>query len=176
MATSLNRTTYTYDPSIAPPSPQSQSQSPDTSGREKEKRQIGHEPTRQYLLDVNPYAHSRIHGDGMNIIDARWIDTANGLYIDITGLSELNPDSEPGIWSCKNFHKYRIKDLYPMRESVYEGVKARIPYAYDRILLEEYAERALVATEYEGHTWDERGGVWVKTVESPLMRNNRKQG
>lgn len=126
MAKNLNRTIHTYtdsdDPSIS----------------------------RDYLLDVNPYSWERDRGDGMNIIDARWIDTRNGLYIDITGLSETQPDSHPGIWSCKNFHHYRTKDLYPMRESVYEGVPAMIPYAYDKILLEEYHEKALVLTEYEG--------------------------
>lgn len=86
----------------------------------------------------------------MNIIDARWIDVRNGLYIDITGLSELQPDTNPGVWSCKNFHNYRTKDLYPMRDSVYEGVPAKIPYAYDKILLEEYREKAMTLTEYEG--------------------------
>lgn len=106
--------------------------------------------TREYLLDVNPWSWERDRGDGMNIIDARWIDTRNGLYIDITGLSETEPDVAPGIWSCKNYHHYRTKDLYPMRESVYEGVPAKIPYAYDKILLEEYNEKALVLTEYEG--------------------------
>ena len=136
MATHLNRTTYTYT------SPILTKRSDQTEDQEQ--------TTRTYLLDVNPWAWQRSRGDGMNIIDARWIDVRNGLYIDITGLSELNPDSEPGVWTCKNAHKYRTKDLYPMRESVYEGVPARIPYAYDKILLEEYREKALVLTEYEG--------------------------
>jgi hypothetical protein len=140
MAAHLNRTTYTYV------SPNAASSSHDLSKRTT----AGDSTTRSYLLDVNPWSWQRSRGDGMNIIDARWIDTSNGLYIDITGLSELNPDSEPGVWTCKNFHKYRTKDLYPMRDSVYEGVPARIPYAYDKILLEEYREKALVLTEYEG--------------------------
>lgn len=109
--------------------------------------------TRNYLLDVNPYSRERERGDGMNIIDARWIDVRNGLYVDITGLSETQPDIAPGVWSCKNYHHYRTKDLYPMRESVYEGVPAKIPYAYDKILLEEYNEKALVVTQYEGWVW-----------------------
>jgi hypothetical protein len=37
-----------------------------------------------------------------------------------------------------------------MRESVFEGVVARVPYAYDKILIEEYQEKALIVTEYEG--------------------------
>ena len=106
--------------------------------------------SREYLLDVNPMQWERDRGDGMNVIDARWIDTRNGLFIDITGLSETQPEAAPGIWSCKNYHHYRTKDLYPMRESTFEGMPAKIPYAYDKILLEEYHQKALVLTEYEG--------------------------
>ncbi len=106
---------------------------------------------RTYLLDINPWSKQRDHGDGANIIDARWIDTTNGLYIDITGLSEVYPEQKPGIWSCKNFHDYRIRDLYPMRESTFEGVGVRIPYAYDEILVQEYKTQALVNTTHEGY-------------------------
>jgi hypothetical protein len=106
---------------------------------------------REYLLDVNPQSSERLKGDGMNIIDARWIDVSNGLYIDITGLSELDPDRSPGVVSCKNNHKYRLRDLYPMRESIFEDVPVRIPYAYDRMLIQEYSQNALTFTEYEGY-------------------------
>ena len=99
---------------------------------------------RDYLLDVNPWIWERERGNGMNIIDARWIDIRNGLYIDITGLSETHPDVAPGVWSCKNYHRYKTSDLYPMRESIYEGVPAKIPYAYDKILTQEYQQKALV--------------------------------
>jgi hypothetical protein len=105
---------------------------------------------REYLLDVNPMFMERVRGDGMNVIDARWIDVRNGLFIDITGLSEIHPDAEPGVWSCKNSHRYNIRDLYPMRMSTFEGVSARIPYAYDCILTEEYQAKALTVTEFMG--------------------------
>ena len=105
---------------------------------------------RSYLLDVNPAAVERDRGNGMNIIDARWIDVRNGLYIDITGLSEIAPEDKPGVWSCKNYHRYETTDLYPMRETMYEGVLAKVPYAYAKILAEEYEEKALVMTDYEG--------------------------
>lgn len=105
---------------------------------------------RSYLLDVNPAIEERERGNGNNVIDARWIDTTTGLYIDITGLSETHPEDQPGIWSCKNYHRYHTTDLYPMRETVFEGVTAKVPYAYDRLLTEEYTDTALIVTEYEG--------------------------
>ena len=110
----------------------------------------GNPITIEYLLDINPYSKERTRGDGMNVIDARWINTQNGLFIDITGLSEIYPDNQPGVWSCKNYHKYHTKDLYPMRETTFQGVPAWIPYSYDRILTEEYGSKALVLTTYEG--------------------------
>jgi len=106
--------------------------------------------TKEYLLDVNPHHVERGRGDGMNVIDARWIDTSNGMFIDITGLAEREPTADPGIWSCKNFHRYRTRDLYPMRESEFEGVIATVPYSFDRILTEEYGMKSLVTTEWEG--------------------------
>jgi hypothetical protein len=132
---------------------------------------------RLYLLDVNAMSWERERGDGMNIIDARWIDTENGLFIDITGLSETRPDTEPGVWSCKNEHRYGVRDLYPMRESVFEGVPAKVPYAYEKLLVEEYDDKALTLTEYEGcgalegsqtrltahrHRWDKERQQWVE--------------
>lgn len=41
----------------------------------------------RYFLDVTSSITSRIHGNGNNNIDARFIDVDSGLYIDITGLS-----------------------------------------------------------------------------------------
>jgi len=107
--------------------------------------------SREFLLDVNPWIWQRGNGDGMNVIDARWIDVRNGLYVDITGLSEMDPVNEPGVVSCKNYHYYQVQDLYPMRDTVFEGVSARVPYRYESILRDEYHDGALVDTDYYGY-------------------------
>ena len=132
LAEHYNNTIYEYssehdDPSIQPP------------------------VKRSYLLDINPAYIERVKGNGNNVIDARWIDMRNGLFIDLTGVSETLPERKPGVWSCKNDHHYNTSDLFPMRETVFEGVVAKVPYAYVRILTEEYQEKALVVTEYEGY-------------------------
>jgi hypothetical protein len=105
---------------------------------------------RRYFFDVNPYHIERTHGNGDNIIDARWIDVATGLFIDITGVSEIDPVEKPGTWMCKNGHEYTTKDLWPMHETLFEGVSALVPSAYSDILVQEYEAKALTLTEYEG--------------------------
>lgn len=114
----------------------------------------GTEINREYLLDINPNSVERERGLGLNVIDARWIDIRNGLFIDITGLSETQPEVQPGIWVCKNYHRYNTRDLYPLRETVFEGVPALVPYSFDRILTHEYSGQALTKTfhaEYAIH-------------------------
>jgi hypothetical protein len=110
----------------------------------------GNTMNKTYMLDVNPHHVERDRSDGQNVIDARWIDVSNGMFIDITGLAERDPGNSPGIWSCKNYHRYRTTDLYPMRSSEFEGVQATIPYSFERILLEEYGMKSLVVTEWLG--------------------------
>ncbi|KAI1418014.1 LicD family-domain-containing protein [Hypoxylon sp. FL1857] len=120
-----------------------------------------------YLLDVNPHYTDIGRGNGHNIIDARWIDVSNGLFIDITGLAERDPAGSPGVWSCKNVHKYRTAELYPVRYTEFEGVPASVPYAFDKILTDEYGSKSLVNTEWAGHHWVPELKEWVKNPELP---------
>ncbi|KAI0006678.1 LicD family-domain-containing protein [Xylariaceae sp. FL0662B] len=108
------------------------------------------EATKTYLLDINPHHADAGRGNGANVIDARWIDVSNGMFIDITALAERDPVGAPGVWSCKNAHRYRTMDLYPMRRSQFEGAPATVPYAFDRILTDEYGTKSLSATEWAG--------------------------
>ena len=96
----------------------------------------------------------------------------NGLYIDLTAVAETQPNKKPGVWSCKNEHQYRTKDLYPLRETLFEGVMTKVPYAYVRVLSEEYQERALVTTEYEGHRWNATTMLWVKKTREDMKQDD----
>jgi hypothetical protein len=130
--------------------------------------------TREYLLDINPFHKERVRGNGLNVIDARWIDMRTGLFIDITGLSEVFPDTQPGVWICKNWHRYRTRDLYPLRESVFEGVPVMVPYSFDKILTEEYSAKALTKTVFESHRWSAERKEWVKQ-ESSASSNTKSR-
>ncbi|KAK4656050.1 mannosyltransferase [Podospora pseudocomata] len=109
-----------------------------------------HEIKKTYLLDVNPNYSEMKRRQGMNVIDARWVDVDTGMFVDITALAERNPVLEPGIWSCKNFHQYRTHNIWPLKETRFEGVKAKVPLDHERILVAEYGEKSLVLTEWEG--------------------------
>ncbi|PWY77443.1 WLM-domain-containing protein [Aspergillus heteromorphus CBS 117.55] len=125
---------------------------------------------RKYLLDVNPWARQRDRGMGLNIIDARWIDISTGLYIDITGLSRLNPN-KPTRWECKNGHEYQTDDIYPLRTSTFEGVTAKVPFRYDGVLTEEYTKKALTNTQFHDHTWNPKLEEWV--LDEPAAKDGK---
>ncbi|KAM4060702.1 licD family protein [Hirsutella rhossiliensis] len=134
-------------------------------------RADAHAPAKTYLLDVNPHHVDVTRGDGMNIIDARWIDMANGMFIDITGLRERDP-ALPGYWSCKNAHRYASQDLWPMRLTDFEGARARIPYSFEKILSVEYGPKSLVTEEHAGHRWDRATKEWV--IMTPEEKEKRQ--
>jgi hypothetical protein len=144
---------------------------------------------REYLLDVNPWSWQRTRGDGQNIIDARWIDVRNGLFIDITGIAVTNQKDNPDLLQCKNNHKYHHADIWPLRDTTFEDMPAKIPYSFDEILIKEYSSKALVVTEYEGcvlslsiacpsneplltvidsHRWNVQKQIWEPAPDVPM--------
>ncbi|ODA78074.1 hypothetical protein RJ55_06677 [Drechmeria coniospora] len=139
MGTRLNRTEHVYNVTNTGP---------------------GKPDERTYMLDVNPHHVELARGNGHNIIDARWIDTTSAMFIDITSVRQRNP-SKPGLFACKNHHNYQSQDLWPMRISEFEGIRARIPYNFEGILTKEYGAKCLVAEEYSGHKWNANLKEWV---------------
>jgi hypothetical protein len=121
---------------------------------------------RDYLLEVNPNYANREQTDSLNVIDARWIDTHTGLFIDITTARyNLTHPAGKGVLSCKDGHEYRVyyspssrlngtnsnQDTYifPLRDTYFEGAPAKIPYAYKELLVAEYTDEALTLKEFE---------------------------
>ncbi|KAI1269601.1 LicD family-domain-containing protein [Xylariaceae sp. FL1019] len=124
---------------------------------------------KKYLLDINPHHGDLTRGNGANVIDARWIDISNGMFIDVTGLRERDPDTQPGVWSCKNSHRYRTMELWPLRRTQFEGVGAWVPYAFDKILTDEYGAKSLVTTEWAGHRWHPELKEWIANQPPPAQ-------
>lgn len=40
-------------------------------------------------------------------------------------------------------------DIFPLRDSLFEGVVVKIPYEYTKLLEEEYGSKALTVTKFE---------------------------
>ncbi|KAJ3133944.1 hypothetical protein HK101_004408, partial [Irineochytrium annulatum] len=81
----------------------------------------------RYLLELNPNLLYRQH-QRMNVIDARYIDTLSGLYIDITALVDLEDTTSSGDRvACKSVHRYNYEDLFPLKQTVLEGRKVWRP-------------------------------------------------
>ncbi|KAK3694587.1 mannosylphosphorylation protein [Podospora appendiculata] len=120
---------------------------------------------RDYMLEVNPHYVNREQTDTMNVIDARWIDTESGLFIDITTAryNLTHPHGE-GMMSCKDGHEFRDTYVFPLRTTVFEGVSAKIPYRYEALLRAEYGEQALTQTVFNNHHFDDDKMEWVPNI------------
>ena len=105
-----------------------------------------------YMLEINPDFHHKTKWDHLNSIDARWIDMKTGVFIDITALrpnETARARGQPEALECKDNHKYNESDIFPLRDSHFEGVPTKIPYDYAWLLEEEYTKDALTRTEFE---------------------------
>ncbi|KAK3397926.1 hypothetical protein B0T20DRAFT_413696 [Sordaria brevicollis] len=117
---------------------------------------------RKYMLEVNPNFANRDRSDWMNVIDARWIDTDSGLFIDITAARyNLTHPAGEGMMSCKDGHEFRDTYIFPLRDTIFEGTAAKVPYRYKELLMKEYGDWALTGKEYENHVFDEVKMEWV---------------
>ncbi|KAK5007289.1 hypothetical protein LTR28_005469, partial [Elasticomyces elasticus] len=119
---------------------------------------------RDYMLEVNPHYTNASTEDSLNVIDARWVDTESGLFIDITTLRRnetAEAEGKKGAMMCKDAHHYMFDDIFPLRESVFENTAVKIPYAYSELLVEEYGPASLVSTDFENHRFDQEKMEWV---------------
>ncbi|KAF2815806.1 putative mannosylphosphorylation protein [Mytilinidion resinicola] len=119
---------------------------------------------RDYMLEINPHYVNGSTADKLNVIDARWIDTHTGLFIDITALrrdKEAEAKGMKGVMMCKDKHRYEEAQIFPLRDSFFEGIPVKIPYAYAELLEEEYGTKALTRVNFEKHHFDEEKMEWI---------------
>ncbi|KAK9243978.1 LicD family-domain-containing protein [Lipomyces tetrasporus] len=117
---------------------------------------------RKYYIDVNPYFVYRSRMNAQNVIDARFVDMQSGLYIDITALAEVDPMRHPNVISCKNNHRYLVDDILPLRQTMFVGRHAYIPYEFEKILQKEYSQSALINGRYMGYIFSVTDQKWIK--------------
>ncbi|KAF4949011.1 hypothetical protein FGADI_9296 [Fusarium gaditjirri] len=115
-----------------------------------------------FQLEINPYHKYRERDDYMNFIDARWIDMQNGLFIDITA-ARYDPGHEmgDGVMYDKHDHEFKDKYIFPLLDTTFEGVQAKVPYRYKEILASEYGKGALSKTDYHDHRFDVEKMQWI---------------
>ncbi|KAH7336569.1 LicD family-domain-containing protein [Rhexocercosporidium sp. MPI-PUGE-AT-0058] len=132
---------------------------------------------RDYMLEINPHYVNREQSDKLNVIDARWVDTTSGLFIDITTARyNLTHPAGAGMLSCKDGHEYRDSYIFPLRDTFFEGTPAKIPFAYKAVLEAEYHQKALTLTEFEGHHFDDQKYEWIPVPEKvELEKEEQKQ-
>ncbi|KAK5992422.1 Protein MNN4-like protein [Cladobotryum mycophilum] len=124
------------------------------------------EQGRYFQLEINPYFKHRDQDDRLNVIDARWIDMESGLFIDITAARySLDHEEGEGILYDKFGHEYRDTYVFPLRDTVFEGVPAKIPFRYKDMLGAEYGRKALTNKEFHNHRFDEVAMQWVPMEE-----------
>ena len=62
---------------------------------------------REYMLEINPKYTNSSFKDKLNVIDGRWIDIQNGLFIDITAIRPK--DGSEGIVASKDKHEEKVR-------------------------------------------------------------------
>lgn len=125
---------------------------------------------RNYLLEVNPKYTDDSYEDRLNVIDARWIDTETGLFIDITAVRPR--PGKKNVLCSKDQHEELTQDLFPLRDSIFEGQNVKIPYDYAKLLTSEYGTASLTRTKYSGHEFNTTSMEWerIKSVTPLAMQ------
>jgi phosphorylcholine metabolism protein LicD len=104
----------------------------------------------EYLLDINPNHGQRSRKkDPDNMVDARYIDMATGLFVDITAVDEVQAK---GTWHllAKDGHHYLQEDVLPLQNSTFEGEEVYVPKNAKLLLSHEYGDGSLNQTIYIG--------------------------
>lgn len=125
------------------------------------------EGANMYYIDVGPWYVEREQGNGNNLIDARFIDVNHGTYIDITGLAFSASSTKV---TCKNDHDYSIKELSPLRRTLFEGSASMVPKESRKLLQREY--KKFDSHNYGSWIFNERIQLWQIMLSCEDYRKN----
>ncbi|MCJ1309430.1 hypothetical protein MMC25_003089 [Agyrium rufum] len=127
---------------------------------------------RDYMIEINPDFATEGPNDHLNMIDARWIDMSVGLFIDITSVRPnvtARNEGVQGALMCKDKHHYLEEELFPLRDSFFEGIPVKVPYEYAQLLEQEYGKASLTRTEFQRHQFNQTLLRWepIKGIRRP---------
>ncbi|CAH6722650.1 hypothetical protein CLIB1444_10S03246 [[Candida] jaroonii] len=83
--------------------------------------------------------------------------------------SELNKSLEreklqlhkaQNMFNCKDNHYYKFEELFPLKQTTFEGVEAWVPRKYKTILLREY-NKGIYSTYFNGFSYDKVKRLWI---------------
>ena len=134
---------------------------------------------RDYMLEINPDYYRETEWDKLNSIDARWIDMQSGLFIDITAVRPnvtARAEGRTQALMCKDNHKYNETDLFPLRDSMFEGIHVKIPFEYTWLLEEEYSKNVLTRDVWEGHKFNRETKLWEPVKGRKTRLPNTREG
>lgn len=109
------------------------------------------------LFEINPNSTNRSHTDRDNVIDARIIHRANGLFIDITFLTPVGKD----YVTCKSPHPYKLDWILPLQQVEFGGMKGWVPNKIDEVLVSEYGKNVLLPY-FDVYSFNNREGKWTR--------------
>ncbi|KAI5954986.1 MNN4 [Candida jiufengensis] len=152
----------------------------------------------RYFVDCGTFLSLRERGNGLNTIDARFIDIDTGMYIDITALALSNtkpPDyyleklpenfkkdennwkaanEVLQIYNCRNNHFTPYEDLSPLMKTIVEGEFGYIPKRFSNILSTEY-KHGLSSDTFEKHVFIPKLRLWIKEEDLFYYLKDRKK-
>lgn len=153
----------------------------------------------RYFLDCATFISLRMHTNGNNNIDARFIDVDSGYYIDITGLALTN-QSAPGrydhfipdgyssekntniqindkikVYNCRNKHFSSLAELSPLVKTFAEGEVAYIPKSYSSILTTEYKSKGMLEKFFRSRFFVPQLRMWVSQDDLRFFLRHRQE-
>ncbi|KAJ3168056.1 hypothetical protein HK101_011689 [Irineochytrium annulatum] len=123
---------------------------------------------RRYLVEVSGYNAYRLEQIGNNI-DARFIDTMSGFYIDIFAMADVD-GTNATVVRQKMELDFHVEDIFPLRSTTLMGFQVWRPNNVVKILKSVYGTGPLTNTNFRDQMniewrWNQQKLVWEKTWE-----------
>lgn len=153
----------------------------------------------RFFLDCATFISLRMHTNGNNNIDARFIDIDSGYYIDITGLALTNQSSPDRydhfipddmskeknskiqindkikVYNCRNNHFSSLSELSPLVKTFAEGEVAYIPKSYSSILTTEYRSKGMLEKFFRNRFFVPQLRLWVSQDDLRFFLRHRQE-